>query len=271
MSSSATRPAPPDQAERNRALDCSRSVLVRAPAGSGKTTLLAERYLKLLAQVDEPGQVLAITFTEAAAAEMRNRVLDELRKVEPSEIAQRVLAHSKRLGWKLLELPAQLRISTIDAFCRVLALQQPLVSGLGGGLDIAEHPSDLYRRAARRALEQISKQDAALTLAIERLLLWRDNSWKEIEDLLVSMLECRDRWMHEFVLDRDPDWDTLRAELERPFARSNPCDAASGRYTDPEWRSFARLSDCCVTRRPNCRSSSRIRARSTLPKWHRLL
>ena len=235
MSSSATRPAPPDQAERNRALDCSRSVLVRAPAGSGKTTLLAERYLKLLAQVDEPGQVLAITFTEAAAAEMRNRVLDELRKVEPSEIAQRVLAHSKRLGWKLLELPAQLRISTIDAFCRVLALQQPLVSGLGGGLDIAEHPSDLYRRAARRALEQISKQDAALTLAIERLLLWRDNSWKEIEDLLVSMLECRDRWMHEFVLDRDPDWDTLRAELERPFARSNPCDAASGRYTDPEW------------------------------------
>jgi ATP-dependent exoDNAse (exonuclease V) beta subunit len=210
-------------------------VLVRAPAGSGKTTLLAERYLKLLAQVGEPGQVLAITFTEAAAAEMRNRVLDELRKVEPSEIAQSVLAHSERLGWKLLELPAQLRISTIDAFCRVLALQQPLVSGLGGGLDIAEHPSDLYRRAARRALEQIGKQDAALTVAIERLLLWRDNSWKEIEDLLVRMLEFRDRWMHEFVLDRDPDWDTLRAELERPFARANPCDATAGRYTDPEW------------------------------------
>ena len=141
--------APPDQHQRDLALDPTRSILVQAPAGSGKTTLLTERFLALLAEVDDPGQVVAITFTNAAAAEMRNRILDELRKPEPSSLAQRALARSNALGWKLLDLPAQLRISTIDGFCRELALQQPLLSGLGGGLNVAEQPEDLYRRAAR--------------------------------------------------------------------------------------------------------------------------
>ena len=68
----------------------------------------------------------------------------------PWALARRALEHSQALGWNLLDLPAQLRISTIDSFCRDLALQQPLLSGLGGGLDIAEQPDELYRRAARQ-------------------------------------------------------------------------------------------------------------------------
>ena len=47
--------------------------------------------------------------------------------------------------------------------------------------------------------------------------MWRDNGWQEMENLLVEMLEKRDRWMHGFVLDREQDWDALRARLERPF------------------------------------------------------
>jgi len=234
MSKDAAR-TPPDLAERERALDPHRSVLVRAPAGSGKTTLLTERFLRLLAKVDEPGQVAAITFTEAAAAEMRNRIHDELRKAEPSIEARRALDHSEKLGWNLLDLPAQLRISTIDAFCRELALQQPLVSGLGGGLDIAEQPEELYRRAARRTLERIGGDDNALSEAVEALLIWRDNNWKEIEELLAGMLMNRDQWMHDFLLDRDPDWEKLRESLERPFARANGGDSASARYAEREW------------------------------------
>jgi ATP-dependent exoDNAse (exonuclease V) beta subunit len=209
---------PPDQTQRDLALDPSRSILVQAPAGSGKTTLLTERFLRLLAEVEEPGQVVAITFTNAAAAEMRNRILDELRKNEPNPIAQRALEHSQALGWKLLDLPAQLRISTIDSFCRELALQQPLLSGLGGGLEIAEQPDELYRRAARETLQKIDLTGSALGAAIEELLLWRDNGWQEMEALLIAMLKSRDRWMHGFVLEREPDWDALRERLERPFA-----------------------------------------------------
>lgn len=221
MRSPGLRPVPPDQAQRDLALDVTRSVLVQAPAGSGKTTLLAERFLRLLGEVDDPAQIVAITFTNAAAAEMRNRILDELRRAEPSSLARRVLERSEALGWKLLDLPAQLRISTIDSFCRDLALQQPLLTTLGGGLEIHDRPEDLYRRAARRTLEEIDGADAALGAAIERLLLWRDNGWQELENLLVTMLGKRDQWMHGFVLEREPgdtDLDALRQRLERPFA-----------------------------------------------------
>jgi ATP-dependent exoDNAse (exonuclease V) beta subunit len=211
---------PPDQTQRDLALDPGRSILVQAPAGSGKTTLLTERFLRLLAEVEEPGQVVAITFTNAAAAEMRNRILDELRKNEPNPIAQRALEHSQALGWKLLDLPAQLRISTIDSFCRELALQQPLLSGLGGGLEIAEQPDELYRLAARETLRKIDLTGSALGAAIEELLLWRDNGWQEMEALLIAMLKSRDRWMHGFVLEREPDWEALRERLERPFAKA---------------------------------------------------
>jgi len=211
--SNTARPLPPDQAERQRALDAERSIVVQAPAGSGKTDLLTRRFLRLLAEVEEPGQVVAITFTKAAAAEMRHRILAELEKAAANDtlapatdafsmdaLAQRALNHSRALGWNLLDLPAQLRISTIDSFCRDLALQQPLLSGLGGGLDIFDQPKELYRRAARQTLRKIDQTGSVLGQAIEDLLLWRDNNWQELEGLLVEMLSNRDRWMHEFVL-----------------------------------------------------------------------
>ena len=235
MPDSPRRIPPPDQAERDRSLDPRRSVLVRAPAGSGKTTLLSQRFLTLLAEVDEPGQVVAITFTNAAAAEMRNRILDDLRQAEPGPIAARALQHSQALGWDLLNLPAQLRIQTIDSFCRDLAMQQPVLSGLGGSLDIREQPSELYRRAARRTLEHIGHANATLSTAIEILLDWRDNNWREIEDLTVKMLADRDRWMHEFVLGGAQDFDRLRLRLESPFLRAEG-ETTPIRYTDAEWK-----------------------------------
>src|SRR5450432_4838750 len=67
-----------DKAARVRAIEANGSVLVQAPAGSGKTTLLAQRYLRLLAAVDSPERILALTFTRRAAQEMRERVLAAL-------------------------------------------------------------------------------------------------------------------------------------------------------------------------------------------------
>ena len=228
MSKPSVQTAPPDKAQREQALDAVRSILVQAPAGSGKTDLLTRRFLRLLSEVEQPGQIVAITFTKAAAAEMRHRILGELEKAAANpapqadeflmdSLAHRALLHSQAFGWNLLDLPAQLRISTIDSFCRDLALQQPLLSGFGGGLEIAEQPDELYRRAARETLRKIDQIGSALGAAIEELLLWRDNGWQEMEELLVEMLKSRDRWMHDFVLEREPDWDALRERLERPF------------------------------------------------------
>jgi len=233
MNNLTVRPTPPDQSERVRALDAEKSILVQAPAGSGKTDLLTRRFLCLLSEVEEPGQIVAITFTIPAAAEMRIRILSELEKaadrvpLSPADdafsmqaLADNALQHAQMLGWNLLDQPAQLRISTIDSFCRELALQQPLLSGLGDGLGIYEQPDELYRRAARRTLEKIDDAAPALRAALDTLLLWRDNNWQEMEELLIEMLKSRDRWMHSFVLSSEPDWEQLREQLEQPFAKA---------------------------------------------------
>ena len=89
MSKSAIKAAPPDQSQRDKALRVNRSILVQAPAGSGKTDLLTRRFLRLLGEVDDPGEIVAITFTKAAAAEMRNRILAELDKAEAAERTHR--------------------------------------------------------------------------------------------------------------------------------------------------------------------------------------
>jgi len=236
---------PPDNDQRRRALDPARSILVRAPAGSGKTELLTKRFLRLLSTVNEPGEIVAITFTRAAAAEMRHRIVEKLEKAaepvrevgseserEMLELAACALSRSEAMGWRLVDLPAQLRIMTIDSFCRELALQQPLLAGLGGSLDIAENTGELYLRAARRALKALGGANAALSAAIEALLLWRDNNWAEMEGLLVEMLKNRDRWMHHLTLEGDQDWNGLRTRLERSLASAA---AEAIHYTDPEW------------------------------------
>src|SRR5438874_13020247 len=118
----------PDRARRERALDPQRSFIVQAPAGSGKTELLIQRYLLLLARVERPEEIVAITFTIKAAAEMRERVVQALQSVSDDapqdeharvtwQLAHDVLAQDAARGWNLLQHPARLPVLTIDALC----------------------------------------------------------------------------------------------------------------------------------------------------------
>ena len=106
---------PIDYAQREQALDVTRSFIVQAPAGSGKTSLLTRRYLKLLAAVAEPEEIVALTFTRKAAAEMRHRVLRNLSEDSDDEVVRAALDRDRDRSWKLLQQPSRLRIMTIDA------------------------------------------------------------------------------------------------------------------------------------------------------------
>lgn len=202
--------APPDQLQRNEALDPSRSFIVQAPAGSGKTGLLVQRYLRLLACVDEPEEVLAVTFTRKAAAEMRNRViaaLDETgdRSVSVSsplrrtrELARDALLADDRQGWQLRRHPARLRISTIDAVSAWLAGRAPLGSGAGTTRRISETPEILYEEAARATLGHlVDGGEDATNLAV--VLRHFDNDTERFERLVIAMLPRRDQWLRQVL------------------------------------------------------------------------
>lgn len=183
----------PDQAQRDIATDVRRSVIVQAPAGSGKTTLLVERYLKLLAIVERPEQILAITFTRKAASEMQSRVLDALSSAG-SDVARRALARSDEMGWELLDTPGRLKIQTIDSFALSLTRGLPVSSGFDPALGLTENASDLYRQAASQLLLRLYRDDP-LTDEIADFLLQCGNDGMRAERLLASMLSRRDQWL----------------------------------------------------------------------------
>lgn len=176
---------PLDQDVRITALDPTRSFIIQAPAGSGKTELLTQRLLVLLAQAECPEEIIAITFTRKAAAEMRQRVLDALKR-DPEKHAQ------------LLLNPHRLKIQTIDSFCADLTRRMPLSSGFGGTPQILEDPFILYREAASRLLSRL-EEDGPYSQSIATLLLHLDNRVSLLEDLLIDMLRKRDQWLPHII------------------------------------------------------------------------
>jgi ATP-dependent helicase/nuclease subunit A len=201
-----------DTLARERASDPRRSVLLQAPAGSGKTTVLTERLLRLLSEVDQPEEILAITFTRKAAAEMRARVLKALRgETEASsaqgarmrKFADAALARATLRGWDLAQDPGRLRIQTIDSFNFRLATQLTVTAKAGGSLLITERPGELYNRAARQTLAA-ADHDEQLAADVELLFERLDNNWGNVQRLLADMLNQRGHWLR-YVLRHEPD------------------------------------------------------------------
>ncbi len=117
-----------------KALDLNRNIIVTAGAGSGKTTILAQKYLHIL--LHDPHlnvrNILAITFTEKAASEIKDRIF--------TEINNRFYEH-RSFQDRLFEILNQFhesQISTIHTFCSHLLRKYPIEAELRPEFDILD-------------------------------------------------------------------------------------------------------------------------------------
>jgi ATP-dependent helicase/nuclease subunit A len=162
------RRLPPTAAQR-RAAEPTCSTWVTASAGTGKTRVLADRVLRLLLAGSDAGQLLCLTFTKAAAAEMVARVQQDLGRLAtaPEERLDAELqdllgrpataaegARARTLLAEVLDLPAGLPIMTIHGFCQSLLRRFPLEAGVVPHFEVLDPRSaaDLLREAQAEVL-----------------------------------------------------------------------------------------------------------------------
>ena len=155
------------EAARRFAVDPLNNVVLEASAGTGKTSVLVSRYLNLLSAGVEPANILAITFTRKAAAEMRERIV-----ARAARRGGAIGARSRRAGSELRDRLGEIAISTIDAFCLSLLREFPLEADVDPGFEMADETE--VPRLVEESLDQSlriftglarSEPDVALVLA----------------------------------------------------------------------------------------------------------
>jgi ATP-dependent helicase/nuclease subunit A len=194
----------PDEAARAFAVDPRNNVVLEASAGTGKTSVLVARYVNLVKAGVEPANILAITFTRKAAAEMRQRIVSQLRAAaERSEI-------DKARWTDLRARLADVAISTIDAFCLSLLKEFPLEADLDPGFEMADEtevPRIIEEALDRslRILVSLANDDADVALVLAQLGISRTREG------LASLLDRRlvawaalDRFLARGPVDLSP-------------------------------------------------------------------
>jgi ATP-dependent helicase/nuclease subunit A len=210
-----------------RATTPGHSAWVEANAGTGKTKVLTDRVTRLLLDRVKPERILCLTFTKAAAAEMRNRLAgqlgrwammtdakldEEIEKLidRAPEAAERVVA--RRLFARVLDAPGGINILTIHAFCQALLKRFPLEAGVAPGFDVLDEGDarTLLRHAQDEQMEALARPDAPPELAGALASVAGRISVTEYAELMTQLLSER-----AWLLARIGDEAGLRRLRER--------------------------------------------------------
>ena len=142
------------------------SAFVSANAGTGKTKLLTDRVLRLLLEGAVADGILCVTYTRAAAAEMRNRIANRLAQwaIIPtvdlrsdlagmglSSPSQEVIARARRLFAEILDNDHGPRVETVHSFCQSILGRFPIEAGIAPRTSLADDAEQDTLRAAARA------------------------------------------------------------------------------------------------------------------------
>ncbi len=185
-------------ARQRRAADPSANVWVMASAGTGKTTVLVERFIRLILAGAEPEKILCLTYTKAAATQMKERVLRrlsawtaksdadlsaELAAMTEGAVDAALLAKGRGLFGALLDHVERLNIMTIHAFCQSLLARFQMEADLPGQADIADETD------ARILLEDVLNEviETYGDPVIERMAQYTaDSDWTDLVNLVVQ-------------------------------------------------------------------------------------
>ncbi|CAN5224956.1 double-strand break repair helicase AddA [soil metagenome] len=196
------------------AADPDLSVFVTANAGSGKTTTLVDRVARLLLRRVKPGEILCVTYTKAAAAEMQARLFEKLglwavaddRDLsksladldgrDPATLTGSDLSDARELFANALETPGGLKIQTIHAFCEKLLKRFPLEAGVSPSFRVLENEAAVaLSHGAREDLARAAMADADGPIGQAYSHFAVELDWKSFHDLLAKIEAERGKLM----------------------------------------------------------------------------
>ncbi len=214
-----------DARARRLAVDPRRNVALEASAGTGKTRVLVDRYVRLLEAGVAPRNILAITFTRKAAAEMRQRVMATLRERHRDGGIAPARWREIRDGF------GDIGISTIDAFCLALLHEFPLEAGVDPGFDLADETEtprfiEASLDSALAIGRGVSLDDPDVALLFTEL--GEPRLRKALTALLDRRLVARDA-LNRFVRGREMSVADACARLQQSLAGAIASIAGGGR------------------------------------------
>ena len=211
-----TAPAPElaDANARHRILhDFGTTLVVEAAAGTGKTTALVGRIVALICSgLSTLDRIVAVTFTEKAAGEMKLRLRAEIERARRVEDV--TADRSARLEKALSQLELA-RIGTVHGFCGDLLRERPVEAGIDPLFEVAaeDEAKDLMDRAFDSWFQQVLADPPE---GVRRILRRRSKSQQPREALRAAAASLADHRDFPAPWRRDP------------FSRTGQIDAVIG-------------------------------------------
>ena len=186
-----------DDPVRAEVIDDPSSFIISAPAGSGKTTVLAKRIVKRLLEVNDPNEIIALTFTKKAANEMRDKVQEVLKGEDgtfdgPFE-QKKLNKHSKKNNWDDNYI-GNLKIMTLDSLAFQILQKEPLLSEYPKVEGLSEHLDDLYEISINEVIKEPQNYHD-----VEKVLLYLNVNHQTIVNEFVEMIKKRDQWLPHLI------------------------------------------------------------------------